>query len=154
MHIIFRKTNFSYSLIRTRACEYQVVKTISFSGKLTYELNELLLKHIWKNVNGIRNKYALLSFNVSRTLSPVFGYNHGIMLPICISQYSTKKQVILAKIGYQQKRYNYWQSRCCSICGVKFHELLLNLNTFLLPDYLNGNPCIRWPIWILLWESL
>ena len=36
---IFRKTNISYPLIRTRTCAYQWVRNVSFSENLAYVLN-------------------------------------------------------------------------------------------------------------------
>ena len=41
---IFRKTNISYHLIRTRACGYQGVRNVSFSKNVAYVLNELSLR--------------------------------------------------------------------------------------------------------------
>ena len=37
---IFRKTNISYSLIRTRSCVYQEVRNVSFSENFAHVLNE------------------------------------------------------------------------------------------------------------------
>ena len=37
---IFEKTSISYSLIRTRKCEYQGVRNVSFSEIFAYVLNE------------------------------------------------------------------------------------------------------------------
>ena len=45
---ISRKTNISYSLIRTRTCVYQGVRNVSFSENFAYQLNEWSL---YKNKN-------------------------------------------------------------------------------------------------------
>ena len=37
---IFRKTNISYPLIRTRTCAYQGVRNVGFSENFTYVLND------------------------------------------------------------------------------------------------------------------
>ena len=37
---IFRKTNISYPLIRTRSCAYQEVRNVSFSENFAHVLNE------------------------------------------------------------------------------------------------------------------
>ena len=69
---IFRKTNISYPLIRTRSWAYQGVRNVSFSENFAYLLNDLhldlaLLNHIFvyflnsshKNINLIRVKSAV-----------------------------------------------------------------------------------------------
>ena len=42
---IFRKTNISYPLIRTRTCAYQGVRNVSFLESFAYVLNEWSLNH-------------------------------------------------------------------------------------------------------------
>ena len=37
---IFRKTNISYPLIRTRSCAYQEVRNVNFSENFAHVLNE------------------------------------------------------------------------------------------------------------------
>ena len=57
---IFRKTNISYPLIRTRTCEYQGVRNVSFSENFAYLLNGWTLRNLiavafycwfWKTVS-------------------------------------------------------------------------------------------------------
>ena len=47
---MFRKTNISYPLVRTRTCAYQGVRNISFSGYFPYPLNEWFLQK-YRDVN-------------------------------------------------------------------------------------------------------
>ena len=61
---IFRKTNISYPLIRTRTCTYQGVRNVSFSENFAYVVNEWSLF-----INSVGNMFPSHAFTRHSTLT-------------------------------------------------------------------------------------